>query len=167
MNIYLDMDDVVADWMGFAREYLKRPTWQQGQILPDQEWRRLKDEQRMYAKLKLKAGAQELVDWCTKYVNENGGSVFFLTAVPHNNDVPWAFSDKVFWAQKYFPHIPVFFGPYSHEKHVRCQPGDILIDDRRSNCEEWQRAGGIAHIYRNWEECKPWLEQIIATKAEA
>ena len=72
----------------------------------------------------------------------------FLTAVPRNNDVKWAFYDKMIWASNYFPDIPVMFGPYSHDKHVHCQPGDVLIDDRTSNCTEWRRAGGIAIQHR-------------------
>jgi 5'(3')-deoxyribonucleotidase len=161
MNIYLDMDDVVADWMGYARAYLKRPQWEYGQMLPDNEWRRLKDDQRMYSKLKLKPGATDLVNWVTRYCNDNNCGLFFLSAIPHNNDMPWAIQDKVVWGQQHFPHIPVFLGPYSHDKWVRCQAGDILIDDRTSNCEEWERAGGKAHIYRNWEDCKQWLESTL------
>jgi 5'(3')-deoxyribonucleotidase len=73
----------------------------------------------------------------------------FLTAVPKGNDVPWAFNDKVQWAQSYFPSIPVFFGPFSKDKHVHCRPGDILIDDRLSNIEEWRAASGIAIHHTN------------------
>ncbi len=162
MNIYLDMDEVVADWMGYARKFLKEPNWQDGDVLPDQQWRRLKDDQRMYSKLPLKEGAVDLVNWVTEYTDKHPDvGLFFLTAIPHNNDMPWAFVDKVWWAKYHFPHIPVFFGPYSHDKWVRCEPGDILIDDRRSNNEEWVKAGGRAHLYRNWEDCKVWLEQEL------
>jgi hypothetical protein len=161
MVIYLDMDDVVADWMGYARAYLKRPRWEEGEMLPDNEWRRLKDDQRMYSKLQLKEGAYDLVDWCRTYCKEHGADLRFLSAIPHGNDMPWAVQDKVFWGQEYFPDIPVFLGPYSHQKFMHCKPGDILIDDRRSNCEEWERAGGRAHIYRSWEECKVWLEATL------
>ena len=161
MNIYLDMDDVVADWMGYARAYLKQPQWKEGEMLPDTTWRRLKDDQRMYSKLPLKEGAHELVDWVTDYTNKNNSSLFFLSAIPHGNDMPWAPQDKVFWAQQHFPHIPVFLGPYSHDKWVRCTPGDILIDDRKVNCDEWTRAGGLAHQYKAWPECKVWLEQTL------
>jgi 5'(3')-deoxyribonucleotidase len=66
----------------------------------------------------------------------------FLTAVPKGNDVPWAFYDKVVWVQNYFPDIPVMFGPFSKDKWQHCKPGDILIDDRKSNIAEWQAAGG-------------------------
>lgn len=162
MDIYLDMDDVVADWLGHVKEILNEPNWVMGQMLPDETWSRLKREhQRLYSVLPLREGAEELVQWCRDYVAKNGGNVYFLTAIPHLNDVPFAPSDKVFWGQKYFPDIPVFLGPYSHEKWVRCKPGDVLIDDRISNCDEWQRAGGRAHIYRSWEECKVWLEETL------
>lgn len=161
MNIYLDMDDVVADWMGYAKTYLNEPAWELGTMLPDAKWNTLKDDQRMYSKLPLKAGAKDLVKWVTEYANDNNVGLFFLSAIPHSNDMPWAVQDKVFWGQQHFPHIPVFLGPYSHEKFMHCEPGDILIDDRRSNCEEWERAGGRAHIYRNWEECKEWLEETL------
>ena len=133
MNIYLDMDDVVADWMGYARAYLKT-SWAEGEMVPDHQWRTLKDDQRMYSKLPLKEGAVDLVNWVTEYTDKHPDvGLFFLTAVPHNNDMPWSFVDKVWWARLHFPHIPVFFGPYSYDKHVRCKsPKDILIDDRRS-----------------------------------
>lgn len=161
MNIYLDMDDVVADWMGYARDYLKQPDWKDGEMLPDATWRRLKDDHRMYSKLPIKTDALKLVSWVTDYAYRNNFELRFLTAIPHNNDMPWSFYDKVNWADQNFPHIPVFFGPYSHDKWKHCQPGDVLIDDRRSNCEEWERAGGIAHIYKNWPDCKEWLEENL------
>jgi hypothetical protein len=167
MKIYLDMDDVVADWMGYARAYLRRD-WQEGEMLPDNEWRRLKDDQRMYSKLPLKAHAYDLVDWCRSYCKANNAELYFLSAIPHGNDMPWAVQDKVFWGQEYFPDIPVFLGPYSHQKymHVR-EPGDVLIDDRRSNCEEWERAGGRAYIYKDWFACKIWLENTLNWKLPA
>ena len=159
MTIYLDMDDVVADWFGYARVYLKEPLFKDGDILPDVTWRRLKDDQRMYSKLPIKEGAHDLVDWCRNYRDTKGVGLYFLSAIPKGNDMPWAPQDKVFWAQQHFPDIPVFLGPYSYEKYMHCrEQGDVLIDDRTSNCEEWRKAGGLAHIYRNWEDCKQWLE---------
>ena len=161
MNIYVDMDDVVADWFGYAREYLNEPLFKDGDILPDATWQKLKDDQRMYSKLPVKEGAYQLINWLTAYATEHACGLYFLTAIPKGNDMPWAPTDKIFWANKYFPQVPVFLGPYSFDKWVRCQPGDILIDDRKSNCEDWRRAGGRAHMYRSWEECKPWLEETL------
>lgn len=159
MNIYLDMDDVVADWMQYARSIVKR-NWNYGQRIPDKDWQRLKDDKHFYRNLPLKEGAHELVNRCKEYIAlhpEN--ELRFLTALPHDYSMPFAAQDKVWWAHEHFPGIPVTFGPYSHDKWRHCkQAGDILIDDRTSNCQEWESAGGKAHIYRTWEECKPWLE---------
>jgi hypothetical protein len=68
--------------------------------------------------------------------------VRFLTAVPRRNDFPWAFEDKVHWANHHFSDIPVWFGPYSQDKQRRSAPGQVLIDDRISNIREWMAQGG-------------------------
>jgi len=112
--------------------------------------------------LPIKPGAIELVNYCREAVADGlADDLRFLTALPHDYSVPYASYDKVLWATERFERIPVLFGPYSHDKWKHCQPGDILIDDRTSNCVEWENAGGHSHIYRTWEACKPWLEQIL------
>ena len=168
MIIYLDMDDVVADWRTAAEDFLKLkfPNDDAYARIPDDEWAKLKRNSRFYRYLPLKPGAHDLVQFCRDAVSSGqADGMAFLSAIPHNNDMQWAIQDKVWWAHEHFEGIPVFLGPYSHDKHVHCQPGDILIDDRTSNCMEWENAGGLAHIYRTWEGCKPWLTQILATKA--
>jgi len=161
MKIYLDMDDVVADWLSHAYTILGK-RWEMGVRIPQNEWDKLKDDMRFYRDLPLKPGAHELVDYCQNLVyTGKAEGLFFLSAIPHDYSMPYATQDKVWWANEHFPGIPVFIGPFSHDKWRRCTPGDILIDDRISNCEEWRREGGLAHIYRNWEDCKIWLENNI------
>jgi len=167
MIIYLDMDDVVADWRSAAEDFLqlKFPNGDQWARIPDEKWAELKRNSRFYRDLPLKAGADELVEYCrTAVLKGQASEIRFLSALPHNNDMGWAVWDKVQWAQHYYPGIPVFIGPYSHDKWMHCQPGDILIDDRTSNCMEWEKAGGLAHIYRTWEACYPWLDEILNKK---
>ena len=166
MVIFLDMDDVVADWYAYAQDYLgirwdKANNWR----IPNEHWRRLKDCHRFYRDLPVKEGANELVEWVKDYATRTDTEVRFLSALPHNNDMPWAVWDKVQWAQKYFPGIPVFLGPYSHDKQHHCKPGDILIDDRDVNCTEWADVGGLSHIYDNWADCKVWLEETLGTRS--
>jgi hypothetical protein len=161
--IYLDMDDVVADWRAYAQDLLKM-RWDDsiGERIPQADWDKLKADLRFYRHLPLKAGAHELVQYCRDLVSSGkADGMAFLTALPHDYSMPFAAQDKVWWAHERFEGIPVFFGPFSHDKHRHCKPGDILIDDRHSNCSEWIAAGGKAHIYRNWEECKPWLEATL------
>lgn len=134
------MDGVVADWnMGTA--FLKsRPV--------NQHWTELKlNYPRIYRDLPLTTQAHELVNIARTLRDQNKYNLLFLTAVPKNNDFHWAFYDKVMWAQHYFPDVPVHFGPYSQDKFLHCQPGDILIDDRLDNCQAWTNRQGIAvHI---------------------
>lgn len=161
MNIYLDMDDVVADWMGTARKMLDR-NWNYGERIPDVEWKKLQRDPHFYRNLPLKSGAEDLVQYCKDLVSAGRvNRLAFLTALPHDYTMPYAAQDKVWWAHERFPGIPVFFGPFSHDKWRHCKPGDILIDDRTSNCTEWRSAGGMAHIYKQWPECKQWLEETL------
>jgi len=162
MIIYLDMDDVVADWHAQAQKIIKMRWNKDGERIPQKQWDKIKDELRFYRDLPVMAGARELVDTCERAVYDGrADTVRFLTALPHDYSMPFAAQDKVWWANDYFPGIPVTFGPFSHDKWRHCKPGDILIDDRNSNCHEWISAGGRAHIYKGWEGCKPWLEEQL------
>jgi len=155
--LYIDMDDVVADWRGEAQSYLRR-TWEQGKMLPEEEWGKLLNHKRFYRNLPLFPGAEELIAWAIQYSEKNDLHLAFLTGLPKpKSKIQYAAYDKMLWAQERFPNIPVFFGPYPSDKHHHCHPGDILIDDRQSNCEEWRAAGGIAHQYTTWEKCKAWI----------
>ena len=95
MNIYLDMDDVVADWMPAARAIVNR-NWEYGERIPESDWSKVKAKQRFYRDLPVKPGAYELVDYCKQLV-ENGQAegLYFLTALPHDHSVPYASQDKV------------------------------------------------------------------------
>lgn len=168
MKIFLDMDDVVADWLPFAQDFLKL-RWDEakGERIPQADWDRLKDITHFYLDLPLKEGAHELVDWCKIYASKNPGTELrFLTALPHDYSMPFAAQDKVWWANRHFPGVPVTFGPFSFDKYRHCQPGDILIDDRHSNCSEWRAAGGISHIYTTWDNCRPWLVETLGPISE-
>lgn len=141
-TIYLDMDGVVADFDAYAHSMLGHRS-DDGRWHKD-KWARLRDNPRMYRDLPKTAEADALVSYCRQFCKDKNYNLLFLTAVPKNNDVHWAFYDKVIWTQLYYPDIPVMFGPFSHDKHVHCTPGDVLIDDRTSNVTEWRAAGGVA-----------------------
>lgn len=163
MKLYLDMDDVVADWQPYAEQFLGlRWDYLKGERIPQHEWDKLKEDYRFYSKLPIKPGAYELVEYSRNLLATGKiEHLAFLTALPHDYSGQYASWDKCFWADKHFPGIPVFFGPFSYDKWRHCKPGDILIDDRHSNCSEWRAAGGLAHEYRTWEACKEWLNDNI------
>ena len=150
-TLYLDMDDVIADFRGYATKLLGKV--QEGEKWSHEDWIKLRSNERIYRDLDKTTEADELIQFCTEFCNTNSYRMLFLTAVPKGNDVRWAFYDKVLWAQKHYPDIPVMFGPFSKDKQVHCNHGDILIDDRPSNIKEWKESGGIAiqHDYGNVE----------------
>ena len=146
-TLYLDMDGVVADFDGYAEKMLGAEH-KVNDVWPYSVWQQLLENQRLYRDLAKTNEADELVEYCRNYCKAKGYDLYFLTAVPKGNDVHWAFYDKVVWVQNYYPDIAVHFGPYSKDKQAHCKPGDILIDDRNSNIEEWKAAGGIAILHK-------------------
>ena len=147
-TLYLDMDGVVADFDEYASRILGPMPPHQG-IYPDEQWLQIATNSRLYRDLIKTPYADRLVEECKDFATTKEYEFMFLTAVPKANDLKWSFYDKMMWAQLLFPGIPVMFGPYSKDKWRHCRPGDILIDDRVSNIEEWRSAGGIAIHHTN------------------
>lgn len=153
------MDDCVADW----RAEILQTTLSPGIMVPDAHYQKIKDDHRFYRDLPVKEGGHDLVDYCSDLLARGEiQELSFLTALPKDNDVPFAVYDKVNWCNKHFPGIPMFIGPYSEDKwRYVLYPGDILIDDRWSNCSQWIEAGGLAHQYTHWDRSKAFLDGLF------
>jgi len=142
-TIFLDMDGVVADFDSYVSNLLGRKIgWSSTQDLSDEEWERLASVDRLYYQFPLMPDATKLVAYVKSLSTRF--HVGFLTAVPRRSTIPSAKDDKQAWVDKYFPGMRMDIGPYSHHKQKWCKPGDILIDDRPSNIEQWTAVGGIA-----------------------
>ena len=143
-TIFLDMDGVVADFDKFAEELLGREIgWgDTTQDLTAEEWVKLASVDRLYYQLPLMPDATKLVAYVKSLSTRF--QIGFLTAIPRRTTIPSARADKQAWVDKYFPGMRMDIGPFSHDKHKWCSPGDILVDDRPSNIREWNAAGGIA-----------------------
>lgn len=155
-TLYLDMDGVVADFDEYAHRTIGAPP--SGGIYPNEIWEKLATNPRLYRDLKKTPHADELVDYCKLMCKNRGWEIKFLTAIPKGNDIPWAFYDKMTWALFFFPDIPVMFGPYSKDKHQHCTMGDILIDDRISNIDDWNSAGGFGILHKNLNDTVTYLK---------
>ena len=160
-TLYLDMDGVVADWETAIADILGYKLVE-GDRWPDQDWRKIIQFQRIYRDLPLLPWAREFVDEASKIALAANYAVRFLTAVPRRNDFPYAFEDKVHWANKHFPTIPVWFGPYSQDKQKRAAPGQVLVDDRMTNINEWIAQNGIGiYFHRNPDAVLAILRNIL------
>ena len=74
-------------------------------------------------------------------------NIEFLTAVPRVTTMPSAALDKKMWLEKYYPGFKVNYGPFSRDKQKWAMPGDILIDDKRSNIKQWYDVDGIGILH--------------------
>jgi 5'(3')-deoxyribonucleotidase len=148
-TIYLDMDGVLADFNTGARKYLNATEQDEAEAeangrWPERSWGRLVEAPNFYRHLPKMPQADLLMLKALRFQDALGWRLRVLTAIPQKNEVPDVFQDKIEWMMEYYPGVVCHFGPYSHDKHRHCKPGDILVDDRASNCEEWRAAGGHA-----------------------
>jgi hypothetical protein len=148
-TLYLDLDGVLADFDRAAQDFLGASISDRRQAAaagrwPSDLWEQLKTVPNFYRNLPKTEFADQLYELALRFETELGWRVAILTAIPRGNDVPDAFQDKLEWVYEHYPKLRVYFGPFSHDKHRHARPGDILVDDRASNCAEWDQAGGTA-----------------------
>jgi len=162
-TIFIDMDGVVADFGGYALRTLGIES-KPGLRFDQTDWHRLREHsERIYSIVPVLPSAYKFVSGLKCVRDKFRVDLRFLTAVPKENDLGWAFWDKMQWASKHFPGIPVWFGPYSADKQYHCKPGDILIDDRISNIKQWPEHG-ILH-QGDHEITLNTVEQILRNKS--
>jgi 5'(3')-deoxyribonucleotidase len=160
-TIYLDMDGVVADWTEGVAQFIGYRLDDPTVKYPDVDWQKIRSHMRLFRDLPKMPQADQMVDLARKFRDEFGFNLIFLTAIPHYNDVHWAFWDKMLWAQERYPDIPVHFGPYSEDKKKHCVAGDILVDDRPDNCQSWREASGVAvRVTKDYQAALNELEEI-------
>jgi 5'(3')-deoxyribonucleotidase len=169
-NIYIDMDGVVADFNVTAMHYLNANTTDLEQTnvrgrWPTSEWEKLKTIPNFYRILPKTPFADQIIALARRFRDELGWNLYMLTAIPKDNDMPDCFYDKFLWMQEYYSDIPVRFGPYSYDKQKHAKPGDILVDDRVSNCKEWTDAGGDSYLisHQNYETILETLTNKLIT----
>jgi 5'(3')-deoxyribonucleotidase len=148
-TIYLDMDGVLADFNTAARNFFNASREEQAAAdaagrWPKERWTKIRENKNFYRTLPKMPQADELVALARRFRDELDWDLKILTAIPQNNDMHEVFQDKFEWIQEYYPDIGMHFGPYSKDKQYHAQPGDILVDDRTSNCTEWNAVHGIA-----------------------
>lgn len=165
--IYIDLDDVAADYTGYVNRVLGT-NYQVGDLKSAHHWKELcHNHQHMFMDLEPN---QEFIPILHKIVGQVGESnVAFLTALPYDEQYMWQYAPyhKVQWVLNYLApmgySIPVFFGPFAHDKYRHYNDGDILIDDQHQNCEQWISAGGTAHVYTNAANCHSFLLEHLST----
>ena len=154
-TIYLDLDGVLADFDKFVLTHLGRTFDHKSGPQDKEMWDYLKSVPNFYLQLEPTPYAQDLVE--LSY--QNSADVQVLTAIPRRASIPSAEQDKIDWVKKVFHsmNLKVNIGPYSADKWKHAKPGDILIDDRIDNIQDWVTKGqgvGILHKYGDYQDTK-------------
>lgn len=148
-TIYLDMDGVMADFETAASTCLGTPYIDtldgvNAHLYPASQWAQLSNIPNYFRYLPKMPLADQLMMLAKRFRDEMDWDLYMLTAMPHDGTLPDGFQDKIDWMAYYYPGVRVRFGPYSKDKQQHCKPGDILVDDRVINCDQWTAVGGIA-----------------------
>ena len=152
-NLYLDLDDVLADFRGgFREKYQQEPSWDPKAMPVD--W--ALDLFPRLNPVKDIALAQQVVEEYRPHFRD----VFVLTAAPPGDHDLFTY-EKVTWVRqhcRWLHEATVIVTRGAAGKVKYAEPGDVLIDDYKVNTEAWTAAGGFSLLHRNWEETKKGLE---------
>ena len=147
--VYYDLDGVLADFDRFVDAHMVRisdSTPLESVIEDKRMWDFLSTIDHFYRGLELTVDANKLWDYC----ESRNLAMKILTAIPRRSTIPHAEADKRAWVAHHFgSHVVVQIGPFSRDKWRHASPGDILIDDRKSNIDDWVEMGnghGVLHV---------------------
>lgn len=140
-DIYVDQDDVLAEFYGTAGAILGAPFQS---LSPAVRWGRLERVERLFRHLPVRPDALEL--W---HGLEGRGNRSILTAMPRPTGLlHTAAADKLDWAREHItPTAPVIVAESGLAKAAWARPGAILIDNLQRNIDAWVAAGGIGIVH--------------------
>jgi hypothetical protein len=143
-QLFLDCDGVLADFDTAAEQLFKQNSRDAEAALgTDLFWKRIRSHGNFYGTLPLMPDAMQLYQ-AVAHLNP-----IILTGCPHGG---WSEPQKVEWAARHFPGVPIITCR-SKEKwlHLR-HPGDILVDDYLRYKHLWEKAGGAFVHHTSAEE---------------
>lgn len=138
-KIFCDMDGVTVDFdRGFYQIFQIDPH----SIPRTQMWDMVRSYPNYYFHL------PPMPDYLKLWASIEHFNPIKLTAIPRKGNIPTAEQDKRNWVARYIGnHVEVRIGPYAHDKKNHCTPGDVLIDDRIENINDWNSVGGIGILH--------------------
>ncbi|MBR1670802.1 MAG: hypothetical protein IJ695_08895 [Butyrivibrio sp.] len=156
-KIYFDMDGVLADFDGGVTELCGLKPLKQGEHRSKEEddlmWERVRGVPHFYDRLEPMPGAVELF---RELYERYGDKCEILTGIPKpKRGITTAGEDKIAWAHRLLtPELKVNI-VYREEKKNFCTGKDsILIDDLKSNIDDWVNYGGTGILHISSEDTR-------------
>jgi len=158
-RLFLDCDGVLADFDAAAAKLFGMPASRfQARYGNREFWKRIQREPDFYGTLPEMPDARILFD-AVKHLEPT-----ILTGLPLGN---WAAPQKVRWAAEHFPRVPIITC-MARDKHRHMHDGDVLVDDRETHREAYEKAGMIFIHHTSARDSVRQLAEIFpSVKAEA
>ena len=160
MNIYFDMDGVLADFDKGVKELCGIEPMDQSirsEEKTEEMWSAIRKVPHFYYKLDPLEDGMELFRILYNACPEQ---IQILSAVPkQKRRIHTAEADKRAWCEKYLPDIPVNI-TLRREKPLFAKPRNILIDDYIANIRHWDQEGGIGILFTTKDEVLEKLKEL-------
>ena len=158
-KIYFDLDNTLADFSAGVKKLGFVPS--KDRVESDNRmFEMIRQCPHFYANLDLYPGS---IDLLNKVIETYGiDKVEILSGVPkpHRN-ITTANEDKITWCKKYLPKDMKVNLCLRQDKHKFCSgKGWVLIDDNKSNCKDWEKAGGTAILFNDEIDVIALLKEI-------
>ena len=150
-RLFLDADGVLANFDEGAKRLLGMSVRQfETKHGRGAFWKRLATAQNFYGSLPEMPDARVLFD-AVKHLKPT-----ILTGLPLGN---WAAPQKVEWAAKHFPGVPIITC-MARDKHKHMHDGDVLVDDRENHRAAYEAAGVVFVHHKNADDSLRQLAKI-------
>ena len=134
MQLFLDCDGVLADFVGGATKLLgMHPNEFEDRFGEAEMWNRIEQKHDFFGTLEPLPDAYELFN-AVKHLNP-----VILTGRPRGE---WAVEQKLKFRDKYFPETEMIVCR-SKDKIKYAKPGDVIVDDWTKWQHVWEKGGGI------------------------
>ena len=159
-KIYFDLDGVLADFKRGVKELagFGISETDQDAVMKNEDdamWEAISRVEHFYDRLEPLSSGMELFRFAEK---KYPGCIEVLTGIPKpKRGILNAGEDKISWVKRILGEdIPVHI-VFKEEKKNFCKGKDyVLIDDRRTNIEEWEEAGGTGILYTESGQKTDW-----------
>jgi hypothetical protein len=134
MQLFLDCDGVLADFVGGATKVLgMHPNEFEKKYGEAKMWNIIEDHHDFFGNLEPLSDSYELFD-AVKHL-----APIILTGRPRGE---WAVEQKLLFRDKYYPGTPMIVCR-SQDKIKYAEPGDVIVDDWHKYKHLWVNGGGI------------------------